>query len=91
MNTYTWDEAKRKTNLRKHGLDFMDACLVVENNVYIVEDTRFLYNERRYNAYGYLGGRLVCVTFSEANHEVRVISFRKTTRRETFELLGRSS
>ena len=26
-----WDEAKRKTNLEKHGLDFADAVLVYEN------------------------------------------------------------
>jgi uncharacterized DUF497 family protein len=26
-----WDEAKRKTNLQKHGLDFVDAGLVYDN------------------------------------------------------------
>ena len=26
-----WDEAKRKTNLQKHGLDFADAGLVYNN------------------------------------------------------------
>ena len=26
-----WDEAKRKTNLEKHGLDFADAGLVYES------------------------------------------------------------
>jgi uncharacterized DUF497 family protein len=26
-----WDEAKRKTNLQKHGLDFADAGLVYDN------------------------------------------------------------
>jgi len=28
---YAWDEAKRKSNLKKHGLDFGDAYLVYEN------------------------------------------------------------
>lgn len=28
---YIWNEAKRKSNLRKHGLDFKDAYLVHEN------------------------------------------------------------
>jgi uncharacterized protein len=27
-----WDEAKRKTNLEKHGLDFADAALVYESS-----------------------------------------------------------
>ncbi len=28
---YTWKETKRKTNIVKHGLDFIDADLVLEN------------------------------------------------------------
>jgi len=28
---YEWDEAKREANLRKHGLDFVDADSVYEN------------------------------------------------------------
>ncbi len=28
---YVWDETKRKSNLKKHGLDFTDAYLVYEN------------------------------------------------------------
>jgi uncharacterized DUF497 family protein len=28
---FVWDEAKRKSNLEKHGLDFKDAYLVYEN------------------------------------------------------------
>ncbi|MDR1063091.1 MAG: BrnT family toxin [Azoarcus sp.] len=28
---YEWDESKRATNLRKHGLDFIDAVLVLES------------------------------------------------------------
>jgi uncharacterized DUF497 family protein len=26
-----WDEAKRNVNLQKHGLDFADACEVLES------------------------------------------------------------
>lgn len=25
---FEWDEQKRKTNIRKHGFDFRDACKV---------------------------------------------------------------
>jgi uncharacterized DUF497 family protein len=28
---FVWDEAKRKSNLEKHGLDFKDAHLVYDN------------------------------------------------------------
>ncbi|MYM75734.1 hypothetical protein GTP56_26575 [Duganella sp. FT134W] len=41
MTIYTWDEAKRKSNLRKHGLDFIDAHTIIERSSYVVEDTRY--------------------------------------------------
>jgi uncharacterized DUF497 family protein len=28
---YSWDEGKRQQNLSKHGLDFLDADLVLES------------------------------------------------------------
>jgi uncharacterized DUF497 family protein len=28
---FVWDEAKQKSNLKKHGLDFKDADLVYDN------------------------------------------------------------
>jgi uncharacterized DUF497 family protein len=82
MTTYTWDEAKRKINLRKHGLDFADAPTVLEASSYSTEDTRFPYSERRYNALGYFHGDLVSITYTEQNDEIRIISFRRATRRE---------
>ncbi|OEZ57267.1 BrnT family toxin [Duganella sp. HH105] len=65
MTTYTWDEAKRKANLRKHGLDFADAATVLEGNSATKEDTRFNYPERRFNTLGYLFGKSVVVTYTE--------------------------
>ena len=35
-----WDEAKRRTNLRKHGFDFVDAELVFDGVTYTYEDDR---------------------------------------------------
>ena len=54
MTTYTWDEAKRKSNLRKHGLDFADVPAVLERATYTKEDARFHYSERRYTQSGFL-------------------------------------
>jgi uncharacterized protein len=31
MSWLVWDEQKRATNLEKHGLDFVDAVLVLES------------------------------------------------------------
>jgi uncharacterized protein len=82
MTTYTWDEAKRKSNLRKHGLDFADAPAVLESSSYSTEDTRFPYSERRYKAFGYLQDSLVSITYTEQDDEIRIISFRRATHRE---------
>ena len=44
---FIWDEAKRESNLRKHGLDFADAYRVFEGVVVQQPDTRFHYDEHR--------------------------------------------
>ena len=46
----TWDEAKRRTNLRKHGLDFVDAPTVFTGPTFTFEDDRFAYGEQRFIA-----------------------------------------
>ncbi len=43
-----WDEAKRHTNLRKHGLDFADAEEVFAGITCTTEDERFDYGEQRF-------------------------------------------
>jgi hypothetical protein len=44
---FTWQEVKRKQNLKDHGLDFADAREVFEGATYTFEDDRFQYEERR--------------------------------------------
>lgn len=48
----TWDEAKRTENLRKHGLDFMDAEDLFEGYTVTLEDDRFDYGEQRFVTFG---------------------------------------
>ena len=36
----TWDEEKRRANLRKHGFDFVDAGTVFDGVTYTYEDDR---------------------------------------------------
>ena len=90
MTTYTWDEAKRKSNLRKHGLDFADAPAVLEGDSYSMEDTSFQYSERRYNAIGDFHNSVVSITYTEQDDEIRIISFRRATRRETWDFIRRA-
>lgn len=79
---FTWDQSKRLSNIRKHGLDFADAKRIF-NGVYTSHvDDRYLYSETRCVALGLLDGRPVSITYTEEQHEIRTISFRKATRKE---------
>lgn len=53
---FTWSEAKRKSNLKAHGLDFADAPEVFAGPTFTFEDDRFLYNEPRFVSLGLLRG-----------------------------------
>jgi len=77
-----WDEAKRRTNLRKHGLDFADAEQVFAGITYTIEDRRFEYDERRYITLGMLRDMVVVMAHTETLATLRVISIRKATRNE---------
>jgi len=79
---YTWSESKRRRNLREHGLDFTDARAVFAGVTYTFEDDRLDYPEQRYVTLGLLVGVPVSLVHTETNDEIRIISFRKATRRE---------
>ena len=50
---------------------------------YTFEDDRFSYGERRFVTLGLLAGVPVSIVHTESDHEIRIISFRKATHRET--------
>ena len=80
---YVWDEAKRKSNLRKHGLDFRDAFLVYENPDKCTYDAS---REDEYRlmdvALAVVKGRLLTLVYTEQDDEIRVMSFRNASRTE---------
>jgi len=80
---FTWSEAKRAANIKAHGLDFVDAVSVFEGVTFTFEDDRFSYGEQRFVTLGLLAGIPVSVVHTENGHEIRVISFRKATKRES--------
>ncbi len=79
---FTWSERKRAINLKDHGLDFVDAPRVFEGTTYTFEDARFDYGEQRFETLGLLAGVPVSIVHTESEDEIRVISFRKATKRE---------
>jgi uncharacterized protein len=80
---FTWSEAKRAANLKAHGLDFIDAPRVFEGVTFSFEDDRFSYGEQRFVTLGLLAGVPVSIAHTETDHEIRIISFRKASNRET--------
>jgi len=77
-----WDEAKRRTNLRKHGFDFADAAEVFSGITCTIEDSRFGYGEQRFVTLGLVRDTVVVIAHTETPHEIRIISMRKATRNE---------
>ena len=80
---FTWDEAKRKRNLKDHGLDFVDAERVFSGPTFTYEDDRFRYEEQRFVTLGLFRGISVSIVHTETKDRMHIISFRKATRRET--------
>ena len=80
--TFDWDEAKRRINLDKHGLDFADAEAVFDGSTVTLEDTRLEYGEQRFLSFGILRGRCVVIAHSESDDTIRVISMRKASKHE---------
>jgi len=79
---FTWDDAKRTSNLNAHGLDFADAQEVFAGPTFTFEDSRFSYAEERFVTLGMLRGFVVSIVHTETPRIIRIISFRKATKHE---------
>jgi len=74
---FTWNAAKRTSNLKKHGFDFADAGQVFNGPTMTVEDARDYPGEQRFNSTGFLGTTIVTICHTETKNEIHVISMRK--------------
>ena len=80
---FEWDEAKRLSNLRRHGIDFAELGEVFEMAPVTILDDRYDYEEKRYLTFGLLKGRVVAIVHTESDDNViRLISARKAERYE---------
>jgi uncharacterized protein len=73
---FEWDERKRRSNLEKHGLDFIDVIAVFEEP-HVVVPSAHKDEEERFLAIGLLEGRCVTVIYTIRAEAIRVISFRR--------------
>ncbi len=80
---YEWDEAKREANLKKHGFDFDDADLVYSNPNKLTFPERARGEARwRDVALVRLNGLVLALVYTVRGYNVRIISFRKASRKE---------
>ena len=79
---FTWQAAKRTTNLKKHSFDFADAGQVFNGPTVTVDDTRDYHGEQRFNSTGFLGVAIVTICHTETEDEIHIISMRKAERHE---------
>jgi uncharacterized DUF497 family protein len=79
---YTWDDSKRRANMKKHRLDLADAEKVFAGATFTFEDKRFDYGEQRWVTMGLLGLAVVVVVHTESEEVIHVISIRKAEKTE---------
>lgn len=79
---FEWDEAKRRSNYEKHGLDFRDAEKVFQGSLVTVLDSRQDYGEERYISLGMLADVVVVVVHTSRSDKTRIISMRKAKLQE---------
>jgi len=72
---FTWDEAKRRSNLAKHGLDFLRVTQLFDGRpVFTYSSPRG--DEARVVSIGELAGHLMAVVWLVREDSIRLISAR---------------
>ena len=73
----TWDESKRRKNIKDHGIDFAGCDVIWDNFTVTREDVRQVYGEKRLVTFGLLDGATVVLVYTERRAGPHIISLRK--------------
>ena len=85
MRMITWDETKRRRNLKDHGIDFADLADFFGGDLLTREDPREAYGEHRYQSVGMSNGVVLFVVWTPRGEEgdiPHLISARKAENHE---------
>jgi uncharacterized protein len=87
MVLFEWDEAKARSNYRKHGIRFDDAIAVFHDSHALMEQDRDTEGELRWQTIGSVAGVIVLLVAHTVRDEgadeiVRIISARRADRKE---------
>jgi uncharacterized DUF497 family protein len=79
---FDWDPKKAEGNLRKHGVEFVDAMIVFDDDRAITLSDEHPHEERYVTVGIDAYGRILGVSYEVRGNTIRIISARKATRRE---------
>ena len=80
---YEWDSAKARANAAKHGVDFADAVIALEDELAITISDPDAQGEDRLISMGLdPHGRLLVTVFAIQADVIRIISSRKASKQE---------
>ena len=83
MLEFVWDEARCRSNLEKHGLDFQNAYLVYDNPEKCTFESSRQGESRWLDLeLAVLHGRELALVYTHRGGHVRIISFRSASREE---------
>ena len=82
--TFEWDEEKAKENFTNHQVSFHEGATIFHDPyIATMHDPDHSEDEDRYLSLGFSSqGRLLVVSYTEREGNIRLISCRKATRRE---------
>jgi len=81
--TISWHETKRRTNLKKHGIDLAELESAFDMPMITVEDDSEAYGEPRLQSLAFWRGRVVFLVWTEREDSAHLISCRYANRTET--------
>ena len=79
---FSYDEAKNKSNVQKHGVPLSEAKLLEWDLLISGHDARRDYGEVREIGFAPIASRLYCIVFTERDTAIHVISLLKANERE---------
>jgi len=80
---FEWDEAKARTNLKKHRVSFLTGAAIFSDKRLERIDDREDYGELRWIALGHVDGEIYRVVFTRRGENlIRLISVQKANRNE---------
>lgn len=79
----TWDEKKRRQNLKEHGIDFAALESFLDQPVWSEEDRSAHHDELRIRTLGLLNENVVVLIWTPTDDGMRIISCRYGEKDET--------